>query len=83
VHSYGAEFAAAIEAAPPGQWRVYRADNAWRVMRLNGVTQPRPVSYEAMRGVVLQDWTDAVLAEQRSAAVKALAAKYTVRYETQ
>jgi hypothetical protein len=36
-----------------------------------------------MRGVVLQDWTDAVLAEQRSAAVKALAAKYTVRYETQ
>lgn len=83
VHSYGAEFAAALEVAPPGQWRVYRADNAWRVMRLNAVTQPKPVSYEAMRGVVLQDWTDAVLAEQRSAAVKALAAKYTVRYETQ
>ena len=82
VHSYGAGFAAALESAPPGQWRVYRADNAWRVMRLNGVTAPRPAEFEAMRGVVLQDWTDAVLAEQRSTAVKALAGKYTVRYET-
>jgi hypothetical protein len=32
-------------------------------------------------GVVLQDWTDATLAEQRSAAVRVLAKKYTVRYE--
>lgn len=82
VHSYGGEFAAALEAAPPGQWRVYRADNAWRVMRLDAVAAPKPATFEVMRGVVLQDWTDAILAEQRSAAVKALAGKYTVRYET-
>jgi hypothetical protein len=31
--------------------------------------------------VVLQDWTDAVMAEQRSAAVRALAKKYTVKIE--
>jgi hypothetical protein len=36
-----------------------------------------------MRGVVLQDWTDYVQSEQRSAAVKALAHKYTVKYEAQ
>ena len=29
--------------------------------------------------MVLQDWTDAVMAEQRSAAVRALAQKYTVK----
>ena len=28
---------------------------------------------------MLQDWTDAVMAEQRSAAVRALAKKYTVK----
>jgi hypothetical protein len=34
-----------------------------------------------LRGVVLQDWTDATLTEQRSAAVRALARKYTVKLE--
>jgi len=32
-----------------------------------------------LRGVVLQDWTDAMMAEQRSAAVRALEKKYTVK----
>jgi len=31
--------------------------------------------------VVLQDWTDATMAEQRSAAVRTLARKYAVKYE--
>jgi hypothetical protein len=31
--------------------------------------------------VVLQDWSDATMAEQRSAAVAVLAKKYTVKYE--
>lgn len=81
VQSYGAEFASALEAAVPGQWRVHRAGDAWRVMRLSAIAAPKPASYEALRGVVLQDWTDAVLADQRSAAVKALARKYAVQYE--
>jgi parvulin-like peptidyl-prolyl cis-trans isomerase-like protein len=79
--SYGAGFAAALEASPPGQWRVYRAADAWRVMRLDAITPSRPARYESLRGVVLQDWTDHELSEQRSAAVKALARKYVVRYE--
>lgn len=81
VDSYGRDFARALEETPPGQWRVYRAADAWRVMRLESIAPPRPASFEALRGVILQDWTDATLAEQRSAQVRALAGKYTVRYE--
>jgi hypothetical protein len=81
VQSYGGDFAMALESAPTGEWRVYRAGNGWRVMRLDAVTPAKPAQYESVRGVVLQDWTDFVLSEQRSAAVKALARKYTVRYE--
>jgi len=83
VQSYGGDFAAALESAPRGEWRVYRAGDAWRVMRLTRTIAAKPASYDAMRGVVLQDWTDHVQSEQRSAAVKALARKYTVKYEAQ
>jgi hypothetical protein len=83
VQSYGADFAAALESAPRGEWRVYRAGDAWRVVRVTGTMAAKPASYDAMRGVVLQDWTDYVQSEQRSAAVKALAHKYTVKYEAQ
>jgi PPIC-type PPIASE domain len=81
VSSYGAEFAAALEASPPGQWRALPHADAWRVMKLQAATPAKAASFEALRGPVLQDWTDAVLAEQRSAAVRELAKKYTVRTE--
>jgi hypothetical protein len=50
-------------------------------MRLEGTTPAKPALYEAVRPLVIQDWTDATLAEQRSAAVKKLAKKYTVKVE--
>jgi parvulin-like peptidyl-prolyl cis-trans isomerase-like protein len=81
VESYGAEFVSALEQAPVGRWHVYRAANAWRAIRLEAITPGEPARFEALRGVVLQDWTDAVLSEQRTAAVRALAKKYTVRDE--
>jgi PPIC-type PPIASE domain len=81
VQSYGAEFAAELEAAPVGLWRAMRHDDGWRVMRLEAITQAQPASFEALRGVVLQDWTDSVMAEQRTAAVRALAKKYSVKQE--
>jgi hypothetical protein len=79
VHSYGAEFAKALEDAPAGEWRAHRTRDGWRAMRLDAVSPPKPAAFEALRGVALQDWTDAVLSEQRSAAVKALAQKYSVK----
>lgn len=81
VQGYGAEFARALEQAAPGRWLAIQGKDGWRAMRLDAVTQPRPAVFEALRGVLLQDWTDATLAEQRSAAVKGLAAKYKLRVD--
>jgi hypothetical protein len=81
VQSYGPEFAQSLESAPVGEWRALRHGDGWRVMRLEAITPSKPASYESLRPVVLQDWTDAIAAEQRSAAVHALAQKYTVKVE--
>jgi hypothetical protein len=43
------------------------------------MTASKPAEFENLTGVVLQDWTDAVMAEQRSAAVRALTKKYNVQ----
>lgn len=81
VQSYGPEFAKALEEAPLGEWRAQPTKDGWRAMRLEALTPPKPAAFEALRGVVLQDWTDAVLADQRTAAVRALGKKYIVKIE--
>jgi len=81
AQGYGEEFARAFEQATPGEWRAYRTRDGWRAMRLESTQPARPAVYESLRGVVMQDWVDAVMAEWRTAAVRALADKYTVRYE--
>lgn len=81
LQSYGDDFAKALEAATPGQWLALKSREGWHAVRLDGATPSRPADFEALRGVVLQDWTDATLAEQRSAAVAALARKYTIKVE--
>lgn len=82
VQSYGQEFTRDLLASPPGQWRALRSREGWRAMRLNGSTSAKPADFQAVRGVVLADWTDAMAAEQRTAAVRALAKKYRVKHET-
>jgi hypothetical protein len=81
VQSYGAAFARALVESEPGTWHALRTREGWRAMRLNATTPPKPAVFEVLRGVVLHDWTDTVAAEQRSAAVRALARKYKVRHE--
>ena len=81
VQSYGAEFAKALEESPLGEWRAQPTREGLRAIRLEVITPPKPAVFEALRGVVLQDWTDATLAEQRSAAVQALSKKYSVKFE--
>jgi hypothetical protein len=81
VQSYGNDFATTLQALPAGEWRVLASRDGWRAVRLDAITPARPASFEPLRGVVLQDWTDATLAEQRSAAVRALARKYVVKVE--
>jgi len=79
VQSYGADFAAALEAAPIGEWHALPSREGLRVMRLKSLTPASPAVFEELGSVVLQDWTDSVMAEQRSVAVKTLAQKYTVK----
>jgi hypothetical protein len=79
VDSYGADFAKALQAAPAGHWQALHAKDGWRAVRLDRYTPPTPADFRKLRAVVQQDWTDATLAEQRSAAVRTLAAKYDVR----
>jgi PPIC-type PPIASE domain len=81
VQSYGAEFAAALEVAPQGEWRAITSKDGLRAIRLHSIAPPQPADFDVVRGVVLQDWTDAVMAEQRSGAVRALAKKYTVKVD--
>jgi hypothetical protein len=82
VQSYGAEFAAALEASPPGEWRALPSKEGLRVMRLKSVTPAAPAEFENLGGVVYQDWLDAAMAGQRSEAVRALARKYEIQVES-
>jgi len=81
VQSYGPEFTRALEEAPPGTWQALRTRDGWRAMRLDAITPAKPAVFEALRGVVQHDWTDATAAEQRTAVVRALANKYKIKYE--
>ncbi len=81
VQSYGEEFAKLLEASAVGEWRALPTSGGLRVMRLQAITAAKPAVFENLAGVVLQDWTDATMAEQRTAAVRALAQKYTVKVE--
>lgn len=81
VQSYGPEFAQALAALPAGRWSALRQGDGWKVVRLDAVTAAKKASFDTLRNVVVQDWTDSVMAEQRSAAVKSLARKYTVKVE--
>ena len=79
VQSYGEGFATELQKATPGHWEAVSTREGWRAIRLDAITQPRQADYEDLQATVLQDWTDAVLADQRSAAVQALAKKYVVK----
>ncbi len=81
LQSYGEGFAKALEAATPGQWLALQSREGWRAVRLDAANGAKPASFEALRNVVQQDWTDATLSEQRSAAVAALARKYSIKVE--
>src|SRR5262245_49996320 len=81
VQGYGEEFATALENSARGEWLALSTKDGLRAVQLDAITPAKPADFENLRGVVLQDWTDATAAEQRSAAVAVLAKKYTVRYE--
>jgi len=81
LQSYGAELAEALVKAPPGQWQALSTRDGWRAMRLNASIPAKPADFTAIRGIVMQDWKDAIASEQRSAAVHELAKKYKIKFE--
>ncbi|MEF7613250.1 peptidylprolyl isomerase [Aquincola sp. MAHUQ-54] len=83
VQSYGEDFATALESTPPGEWRAIAGRDGWRVMQLTSTTPARPADFDTLRGVVLQDWTDAVMAQQRTDAVRKLAERYKIQIEAE
>jgi hypothetical protein len=46
--------------------------------RLGAAAAAIPADFATLRNIVQQDWVDAMMAEQRSAAVREMAAKYTI-----
>ena len=82
VQSYGAEFAVALEASPLGEWRAQRSREGLRAVRLDATSPSTPAMFEALVGVVKQDWVDAALSEQRSNSVRALGKKYNIKFES-
>ena len=79
--SYGVEFAKVLNDLPVGEWRAVPTRDGLRVMRLDAITQPKPASFDALRNVVVADWTDATMAQLRTDAVRVRGQKYTVKFE--
>ena len=80
AQSYGTSFAQRLGEGPVGEWRALETTEGWRAMRLDSITPPQRANFEALHDAVLQDWIDATLSEQRSAAVHAMTQRYTVQY---
>lgn len=82
VQSYGADFAKALEDSPVGEWRVHRSRDGLRAVRLDAASPPTPAVFEALVGVVKQDWVDATMSDLRSNSVRALGKKYNIKFES-
>ena len=81
VQSYGEDFAKALADMPAGKWQAIQTRDGWRAIQLDAIHNAKPAVFAEVRNVVLQDWKDDTAAQQRTAAVRALAKKYTVKYE--
>ncbi len=81
VQSYGAAFADAVDAAPLDVWQALPTSDGWRAMRVTAKSAVEPASFESLRGPVMQDWRDAVASDLRTAAVRKIASRYSIRNE--
>jgi len=77
LQSYGEQFVDSL-ATTPGLWQAVNSRDGWRAVQLQSVLPAIPADFEALRNVVQQDWTDAELSQQRSDAVRKLAAGYRI-----
>jgi len=81
LYSYGPEFTAAIEKAPLNEWRVYPSKDGLHAIRVQAIVAPKPANFDDISNAVRQDWVDATMSAQRTAAVRSLAKKYKLVFE--
>jgi PPIC-type PPIASE domain len=79
--SYGAEFTKALQSQPEKVWSALPTRDGWRAIRVTEVRPAVRADFAALRPAVLQDWKDANAGDQRTAAVRALARKYKIRFQ--
>jgi PPIC-type PPIASE domain len=79
VDSFGSEFALALDRLPLQQWSVLPSKDGPRVIRIEAKTAGETAIFESVRSRVQQDWQDQKAQELRTAAVRELGKKYTVR----
>jgi PPIC-type PPIASE domain len=80
--AYGVEFTKALAALPANEWTAVPTRDGWRAIRVTGSIPASSVDFQAHRLEIIQDWRDATASDQRTAAVRAIAKKYKIRYET-
>jgi len=81
VQSYGPDFARMLADAAPGEWRALPSSDGLRAVRLDAVSAAKPASFDALRNVIVADWTDATMAQLRTDAVRQRAKKYAIRFD--
>lgn len=79
--AYGADFTRALGTLPLNEWSALPTRDGWRAIRVTGSIPASSVDFEAHRPEIIQDWRDATASDQRTAAVRAIAKKYRIRYE--
>jgi hypothetical protein len=82
VQSYGPDFPKQLNEVQADTWQALKVGDTWHALRVDSIAAPQPAVFEPLRGIVLQDWTDAMAAEQRTAAVRTLAKKYQVIFSS-
>jgi hypothetical protein len=79
VQAFGAEFVEALDRTPLAEWRALPSKTGLRVVRLETREPATVATFDDVRERVLRDWKDFEAQERRSAAVRELTKKYTVK----
>ena len=79
--AYGADFTKALQALPLNSWAALPTRNGWRAVRVTEVRPGASADFAQLHATILADWKDANASDQRTAAVRDLWKKYTIRYE--
>lgn len=76
---FGAEFAAALAAAPVGQWQALPSNAGWHVARVTAATPALPAALADVRGQAEVEWRAVQARRQMAEALTAIRDRYEVR----